>query len=133
MKWKLAHPMYDVADIVWMSDTFFGTEADGILKRDKAIFTKNVTIAATVQLFDKNREFIAVCRTDDERLLGFCWYDRGGYTTYANEEISNAKFHHVGLAAQCGEDLGIFLWRQAMGSDDISGDLGGLGAHGAGQ
>ena len=97
MEWKLAHPMYDVADIVWMSDTFFGTEADGILKRDKAIFTKNVTIASTVQLFDKNREFIAVCRTDDERLLGFCWYDRGGYTTYANEEISNAKFHHVDL------------------------------------
>jgi len=97
MEWTLAHPLSDAVDIVWMADTFFGEEADGILKRDKAVFTKNVTIAATVQLFDKYREFLAVCRTPDERLLGFCWFDRGGYTTYASEEISNAKFHHVDL------------------------------------
>ena len=97
MEWTLAHPLSDAADIVWMADPFFGEEADGILNRDKAVFTKNVTIAATVQLFDKYREFLAVCRTPDERLLGFCWFDRGGYTTYASEEISNAKFHHVDL------------------------------------
>jgi len=33
----------------------------------------------------------------DDALLGYCWFDRGGYTTYSNEEISNAKFHHVDL------------------------------------
>jgi hypothetical protein len=98
MHWTLAHPLSDAEDIVWMADTFFGTETDGILTRDKNIFKKNVTIATTVQLFDKNREFIAVCRTDDERLLGYCWFDRGGYTAYAREEISNAKFHHVDLS-----------------------------------
>ena len=79
-----------------MADSVFGTEADGILTRDRAVFRKNVTIATTVQLFDKSREFIAVSR-DDDKLLGYCWFDRGGYTTYANEEISNAKFHHVDL------------------------------------
>jgi hypothetical protein len=112
MEWTLAHPLHDVDDIVEMADSVFGTEADGILTRDKAVFRKNVTIASTVQLFDKGKEFLAVCRdhqtvvykTDGndefftDKLLGYCWFDRGGYTTYANEEISNAKFHHVDLS-----------------------------------
>ena len=96
MEWTLAHPLHDVDDIVEMADSVFGTEADGILTRDKAVFRKHVTVATTVQLFDKSKEFIAVCRNDD-KLLGYCWFDRGGYTTYANEEISNAKFHPLDL------------------------------------
>ena len=96
MEWTLAHPLHDVEDIVDMADSVFGTEADGILTRDKAVFRKHVTVATTVQLFDKSKEFIAVCRNED-KLLGYCWFDRGGYTTYANEEISNAKFHHLDL------------------------------------
>jgi hypothetical protein len=102
--WTLAHPLHDVDDIVEMADSVFGKEADGILTRDRNVFRKNVTIASTVQLFDKSREFLAVCRSVDksvdksvDNLLGYCWFDRGGYTTYANEEISNAKFHHVDL------------------------------------
>ena len=114
MEWTLAHPLHDVDDIVDMADSVFGTEADGILTRDRAVFRKNVTVATTVQVFDKSKEFIAVCRDhqiysasiDDDKittevtlggLLGYCWFDRGGYTTYANEEISNAKFHHLDL------------------------------------
>lgn len=109
MDWTLAHPLHDVDDIVELADSCFGAEADGILTRDRSVFRKNVTIAATVQLFDKGREFLAVCRGErlvntmmgtglvDDALLGYCWFDRGGYTTYASEEISNAKFHHVDL------------------------------------
>jgi hypothetical protein len=109
MEWTLAHPLHDVEDIVEMADSVFGHEADGILTRDKNVFRKNVTIATTVQVFDKSKEFIAVCRGPkvidtflgqaevNDALLAYCWFDRGGYTTYANEEISNAKFHHVDL------------------------------------
>ena len=114
MEWTLAHPLHDVEDIVELSDSFFGHEADGILTRDRSVFRHRLTVATTEQLFNKGREFIAVCRDWDEnreiykrirpggdgpekRLLGFCWFDRGGYTTYSNEEISNAKFHHVDL------------------------------------
>lgn len=96
MEWTLASPLHDVDDIVDMADSVFGVEADGILTRDRDVFRKNVTVATTVQLFDKGKEFIAVCR-DGYKLLGYCWFDRGGYTTYASEEISNAKFHHVDL------------------------------------
>ena len=96
MEWTLAHPLHDVDDIVNMADSVFGAETDGILTRDRAVFRKHVTVATTVQVFDKSKEFIAVCR-DDDKLLGYCWFDRGGYTTYANEEISNAKFHHLDL------------------------------------
>ena len=98
MEWTLAHPLHDVDDIVNMADSVFGTEADGILTRDKAVFRKHVTVATTVQVFDKSKEFIAVNRDEANKLLGYCWFDRGGYTTYANEEISNAKFHHVDLS-----------------------------------
>jgi len=109
MEWTLAHPLHDVEDIVEMADSVFGAEADGILTRDKSVFRKHVTVATTAQLFDKSEEFIAVCRGDTivdtflgqaeykDTLLAYCWFDRGGYTTYANEEISNAKFHHVDL------------------------------------
>ncbi len=96
MEWVLAHPLHDVEDIVELSDSVYGEEADGILTRSRDVFRHRVTVATTEQLFNKGREFIAVCR-DEGKLLGFCWYDRGGYTTYSNEEISNAKFHHVDL------------------------------------
>ena len=97
-----------------MADSFFGHEADGILTRSRDVFRHRVTVACTEQLFNKGREFIAVCRGEPVEtslvgintetpviypgdLLGFCWFDRGGYTTYSNEEISNAKFHHLDL------------------------------------
>jgi hypothetical protein len=110
MEWKLAHPLHDVEDIVEMADTVFGKEADGILNRDRNVFRHRVTIATTEQVFNKGREFIAVCRgpgyinkgwyheASDTKLLAYCWFDRGGYTTYSNEEISNAKFHHLDLS-----------------------------------
>lgn len=104
MEWSLAHPLQDVEDIVELADSVYGKEADGIVKRDRQVFRKNVTLAATYQLFDRSREFLAVCRSLTpkgeivvDELLGFCWFDRGGYTTYSNEEISNAKFHHLRL------------------------------------
>lgn len=112
-EWSLAHPVDDVEDIIELSDKLYGYEADGILTRDRRVFRHRVTVACTEQLFNKGREFIAVCRGwvdcpeavelgwGDEiklnPLFGYCWFDRGGYTTYSNEEISNAKFHHLDL------------------------------------
>lgn len=110
MEWSLAHPLHDVEDIVNLADSWFGHEADGILNRNREVFRHRVTVATTEQLFNKSREFIAVCRgskvtdhgwfhlDDPDHLKAFCWFDRGGYTTYSNEEISNAKFHHVDLS-----------------------------------
>jgi hypothetical protein len=107
MEWTLAHPLHDVEDMIELADSIYGVEADGIVKRDRNVFRRNLTIATTVQVFDKGREFIAVCREPvtsfvdyekNSKLLGYCWFDRGGYTTYANDEISNAKFHHVDLS-----------------------------------
>lgn len=115
MEWTLAHPLHDVEDIIELADSVFGGEVDGILTKDRNVFRHRVTMAATEQLFNKGREFLAVCRQTQDyekvvvdgfvdhvctqpKLLGYCWFDRGGYTTYSNEEISNAKFHHVDLS-----------------------------------
>jgi hypothetical protein len=97
MEWTLAHPLHDVEDIVNLADQNYGSEIEGILTRDRNVFRHRLTVATTEQIFNKSREFIAVCR-DTDKLMGFCWFDRGGYTTYSNEEISNAKFHHVDLS-----------------------------------
>ena len=100
-EWLLADPRYDIDDIVSLANDQYGHETDDILTRSTALFRKNATITATIQLFDKSKEFLAVCRSVDHpelpdgKLLGFCWFDRGGYTTYAYEEISNSKFHFV--------------------------------------
>ena len=115
MEWSLAHPLHDVEDMVELSDSFFGAEADGIVSRSRAVFRHRLTVACTEQLFNKSREFIAVCRSTPVEtslvgintetpvtlsgdLLGFCWFDRGGYTSYSNDEISNAKMHHLDLS-----------------------------------
>lgn len=111
MEWSLAHPLHDVEDMVEMSDSLYGHEADGVVRRDRNVFRHRLTVATTEQIFNKGKEFIAVCRTtpvyhaengelikDGGKLLGFCWFDRGGFTTYSNDEISNAKFHHVDLS-----------------------------------
>jgi hypothetical protein len=97
-EWSLAHPLHDVEDIVELTDSMFGMEADGILTRSRAVFRHRVSMATAEQLFNKGREFIAVCRNADNKLMGYCWFDRGGYATYSNEEISNAKFHHLDLS-----------------------------------
>lgn len=96
MEWTLAHPLYDVDDIVALARNNFESEAEGILVTDPMVFRHHVTVTTTNQLFDKVKEFFAVCR-DGDTLLAYCWFDRGGYTTYSREEISNAKFHHVDL------------------------------------
>ena len=98
MKWNLAHPLKDAQDIIEMGLDNLSHEENGILNASVDVFRKCLTVTATIQLFDKSKELLAVCRTDDERLLGYCWFDRGGYTTYSKDEISNAKFHHVDLS-----------------------------------
>jgi hypothetical protein len=100
-EWLLADPRFDIDDIVALADDQYGPETEGILTKSPSTLRRHATITATVQLFDKAKEFLAVCRSVDDpdmpdgRLLGFCWFDRGGYTTYSVEEISNSKFHFV--------------------------------------
>lgn len=96
MNWNLAHPLRDVEDIVRLGQMNLEIEGS-VLKTDPMVFRHNLTVMSTNQLFDRSKEFIAVCR-DGDRLLGYCWFDRGGYATYSRDEISNAKFHHVDMS-----------------------------------
>ena len=62
IEWALAHPLHDVEDIVEMADRVFGSEVEGILTTNRAIFRKNVTLTSVYQQFDRTREFLAVAR-----------------------------------------------------------------------
>lgn len=96
-KWQLAHPLHDVDYIVDMAERHFEHEVDSVLKTDRNVMRHHVTVSLTNQLFDPYKELIAVAKNDPYSILGYCWYDRGGYTTYSRDEISNARFHHVDL------------------------------------
>ena len=95
--WELAHPLRDVDYIVEMAQTHFEHEVSGVLKTSPEVMKHQVTVSTTNQLFDRYKEFIAVDKTDPYSINGFCWFDRGGYTTYSRDEISNARFHHVDM------------------------------------
>lgn len=122
MAWVLADPLVDVDAIVELADSHYGQAVQGIVNRSRDVFRHRVTVAATEQIFNKYREFLAVnktlgepvweqigeyvnVRTGADKLRGFCWFDRGGYTTYSNEEISNSKFHSVDLSLPAKQRL----------------------------
>lgn len=94
--WTLADPRWDIDDVVALGQKLLALEGS-VLKTDPMVFRHHLTVIATNQLFDKGKDFFAIARNEDDKLLGYCIYDRGGYTTYSREEISNAKFHHVDL------------------------------------
>lgn len=96
MEWTLAHPLHDIGDIMELTARNYSDDAQIFAKKDHGVFEHIITVTLTTQLFDKSKEFVAVCR-DKGKLLGYCWFDRGGYTTYSRDEISNAKYHHVDL------------------------------------
>ena len=107
-EWRLVHPVLDIPDIMDVCGNSYRDES-GVVTVDDEVFRYRATMAATEQLFDRSKEFFAVCRGPkviktmigegvvDNAVLGYCWFDRGGYTTYSNDEISNAKFYHVDL------------------------------------
>jgi len=95
--WTLVHPLEDVNDIIALAEYLWVKEGLQVLKKDTNRFRHMLTVSATNQLFDKSKEFLAVARTKDKAVLGYCWFDRYGYTPYSVEEVSNAKFHHVDL------------------------------------
>lgn len=107
MDWILADPIEDVAAVVNLADSNYGGEVEGIINRDRNVFRHRVTVAATEQVFNRYRELLAVKYAGEwkGRLEAFCWFDRGGYTTYSNEEISNAKFHSVDLSLPAKQRL----------------------------
>ena len=95
MKWQLVNPIRDVDRIINTFEEFYGSES-GVLTYDENFLRKNLTVAATVQYFDQSKEFIAYLE-DGNKILGVCWFDRGGYAAYSTKEISNSKFHHIDL------------------------------------
>ena len=94
MEWSLTHPLeveelLDVFEPIYQNDSSVGY--------DRSYASKVYTVAATVQLFDKSKEFMAHCRIDG-KIAGYCWFDRFGYTPYSTKEICNSKFHHIDLS-----------------------------------
>jgi hypothetical protein len=96
IRWTLASPLYDIDDVVRLGEKLLALEGSE-LKADAYFFRHQITLIATNQVFDKTRDFFAIARDENDKLLGYCIFDRNGFATYSREEISNAKFHHVDL------------------------------------
>ena len=94
MEWTLVKPN----EAIRVIDTFEPIyKEESTLGYDREFISKVLTVACTVQIFDQSKELIAKC-TKGERILGVCWFDRGGYAPYSTKEICNSKFHHVDLS-----------------------------------
>ena len=94
MEWTLVKPN----EAIRVIDTFEPIyKEESNLGYDREFISKVLTVACTVQMFDQSKELIAKC-TEGERILGVCWFDRGGYAPYSTKEICNSKFHHVDLS-----------------------------------
>ena len=91
--WELLKK-HDVLEVLGIFSGYYEVEA-GVLGYDPHFLERNLTMATTLQEYDKSKEFIAIYREDE--IEAACWFDRGGYAAYSTKEISNAKFHHVRL------------------------------------
>ena len=94
MEWSLVTPI-DVLQIIDTFEVIYKEEST--LGYDREFMNRTLTVASTVQMFDKSKEFIAKCKIG-EKVVGICWFDRGGYAPYSTKEICNSKFHHVDLS-----------------------------------
>ena len=94
MEWSLVTPI-DVLQIIDTFEVIYKEEST--LGYDREFMNRTLTVASTVQMFDKSKEFIAKCKMG-EKVVGVCWFDRGGYAPYSTKEICNSKFHHVDLS-----------------------------------
>ena len=95
-EWSLSDPLEDVKDITDLANDHFRDGMDGMLTIDYPRMMECVTLASVQQRFNKAIELLVVARsTEDQSLLAYGWFDRGGWTTYSYDEISNQKFIHI--------------------------------------
>lgn len=95
-RWRRAN-LGDVPAIVAMAETFFQTEIDHIFTPDPARFARHLAIAIITQLNNPQEEFLIVAVSEDNQLRAYAWVSRGSYTTYAPEEMAEARFAHIDM------------------------------------
>lgn len=93
--WRLA-TIGDVADIVTMAESMYQVEIERIFTPDPRLLARNVAQAIIRQTYNPLDEQVIIAR-NDQRMIAWAWMERGGYVTYAPEEIAEAKFAHVAL------------------------------------
>lgn len=95
--WDLAQ-LEDVHDIVTMAQGHFQGEIDKFFTPDPRLFAKHVASAIIKQMYSYYMEQLLVARNKTDRtLMAYSWLSRGAYTTYAREEMAEARFAHVDL------------------------------------
>ena len=95
-EWALADPLEDPKDITDLANDHFRDGMDGMLTIDYPRMIECVTMTSVQQRFNRSVELLIVARsTKDNSLLAYGWFDRGGFTTYSYDEISNQKFIHI--------------------------------------
>ena len=95
-EWSLANPMEDSKDITDLANDHFRDGMEGMMTINYPRMLECVTMSATQQIFDRSVEWLGVCRSiKDSSLLAYAWFDRGGFTPYSLDEISNQRFIHI--------------------------------------
>lgn len=97
-EWRYAN-LSDTDDIVKMAQSLFQVEIENIFTPDPKLFAYNVDIAITQQYHYQHLTQIMVARNKQtNKLMGWSWIGRGNTTTYAREEMAEARFVHTDLS-----------------------------------
>jgi len=97
-QWQYAN-LSDTTDIVNMAESLFQNEIENIFTPDPALFAHNIDIAITQQYHYKHITQIMVARhKHTQKLMAWSWIGRGNTTTYAKEEMAEARFIHTDLS-----------------------------------
>ena len=94
--WTLAQ-ISDIKDLVDLSYSMYNNEIDTIFTTDLGLLARNIAQGIITQTYNPLDEQIICARDTAGRMIAWAWMERGGYVTYAPEEIAEAKFAHVAL------------------------------------
>ena len=92
-EWRRAD-FVDVDAICDLTRHYFESEIEGIFTPDEERYRYHLSQAILTQLHNPQQEFLIVAYTGD-LLLAYAWITRGSFTTYAPEEMAEARMSHI--------------------------------------
>ena len=96
-RWELAQ-VADIWPIVAFSKEIYQREVDQLFTPDTARFAHHIHLAIVDQIYELRKQQIIVAKNKTtNELMAWAWLARGSYTTYAPEEMAEAKFVHIDL------------------------------------
>jgi len=117
----------DVTPIMDLTREYFRDEATDIWSIDEQWFGRCLTVDIVNQFFNPGSAMVAVAETDQGRILGYVWVERGIKTVWSSEEMIAVKIVHIDLTLSTRDRIRLIqemmelweTWARSIGVDII--------------